>query len=267
MIKKYRRSLSDAEAKVLTDLSYSGRRIFAAKELLSTGQNAKNLLDRLARKGWIIRLKNGVYLVVPLEAGYGGARDWTLHGFALASAVAKDYYISYMSALNYWGMTDRVPAEVLVATTKPQRTRKVIDTTIRFVSIDRRKMFGFETEVVDGFKVAVASREKAIADCLDRPKYCGGIEEVAKAIRFSRQGLDLAKLCDYAARMGNSAVLKRLGYIAEEEGLGELASKVAQARLGEGYSYLDPSGPKAGTIKARWRIIENIRIGPGGGSS
>lgn len=261
MIKKYRRSLSDAEAKVLTELSYSGQRIFAAKDALATASNAKSMLDGLTRKGWIIRLRNGIYMVVPLEAGYGGAGNWTLHGFALASAVAEDYYISYISALNYWGMTDRVPEEVLVATAKPQRSRKVIDATIRFVSIGRRKMFGFGTEVVDGLGVNVASREKAIVDCIERPKYCGGIDEVVKALRFSKDALDLEKVFEYAVRMGNSAVLKRLGYIAERGGLGELANKVANAKLGEGYAYLDPSGPKSGKIRERWRIIENARIG------
>jgi len=44
----------------------------------------------------------------------------------------------------------------------------------------------------------------------------------------------------------------------------ELAGIVAKAKLGKGYAYLDPSGQRLGKIRERWRIIENVRIEPGG---
>lgn len=261
-IKQYRRTLSDRESKILSSLSFSGKSIFIVKDIEQYVANTKNLLDSLARKKWILKVKKGVYVIVPFEAGESGAAGYTVHSFVIASLLVKPYYVGYLSALNHHGLTDQTPPSVFIATTKPRNSRRILDVDFRFVTIPTRKMFGTEEAEIEKRKVKASSVEKTIVDCLDHPKHCGGVEEVAKAIYFSKDEIDFRKVVAYAVKLGNTAVLKRLGYLAETMNFEDWVRIVSKARLREGYALLDPTLPKKGKIRERWKLIINTPIDP-----
>ncbi len=93
------------------------------------------------------------------------------------------------------------------------------------------------------------------------PEYCGGIAEVAKALVMAgeERDVDFDRLTDYALRMQNGALLKRLGYLAEQLGLpvADWASRW-QAALTGGYALLEPGRPPTGPTAARWRVRANV---------
>lgn len=259
-INKYRRTLSDAEARVLSNLSYNGRTIFTLEDIKEFVPRPKNLLDSLVRKRWILKLRRGVYVIVPLEAGEKGALDYTVHGFVIGTFLVSPYYIGYWSALNYHGLTEQTPPSVYVATTKPRNSRTILDARFVFVTIPKRKVFATEETEIEKWKVVISAPEKTIVDCLDHPEHCGGVEEVAKSIYFSRDELDFTKVVDFAKRIGNNTVIKRLGYIAEALGIEECSTLLSDATLKSGYSILDPTLPKRGKIRERWKIVVNAPI-------
>ncbi len=262
-IRQYRHTLSERESKVLSTLSYRGKTVFTTGELRELIPNPKNLLDGLIRKKWILKIRKGVYAIVPFEAGELGAASYTLHSFVVASFLVEPYYIGYWSALNHHGVTDQTPPAVYIATTKPKNSRELLDSEFRFVTIPERKLFGVDEVEIEKRKVRISSPEKTIVDCLDHPEHCGGVEEVAKALYFTKGELDFGKLVGFAEEIGNSAVLKRLGYIAEALKFNEFSGLLSAAALRSGYSWLDPTVRRAhGRIRERWKLIVNIPIDP-----
>ena len=261
-INKYRKSLSDKEARILSDLSYKGKTIFSLEDIREYNVNPKNLIYNLTRKNWILRLKKGVYLIAPLEAGELGARSHTVHSFVIASHLVEPYYISHWSALNYHGLTEQTPPAVYIASTKPRNGRRILDTDFVFVAIAKHKMFGVEEIKIEDNVVNISTPEKTVVDCLDHPEHCGGIVEVARVIFFEHKSLDFKEMVNMAKRMRNGAILKRLGYLLETLKLESYSEILGYPKLSKGYARLDTKLPGEGRINERWRIIVNAIIEP-----
>ena len=105
----------------------------------------------------------------------------------------------------------------------------------------------------------MANRSMALIDCLDHPELCGGTVEVAKGLWHGRDEADWEQLADYAGRMGNGAIVKRLGYLLEALGVGPPDFREAlRANLSAGYVALDPLSPPEGRHNARWRLLVNV---------
>ncbi|MDR1993656.1 MAG: transcriptional regulator [Nitrososphaerota archaeon] len=259
-MKNYSRTLSERETTVLSSLSYAGKTIFTTDDLKEFTDNPKNLLDWLVRKKWLLKIKNGTYLITPLDAGEKGAANYTLHSFVIASVLVEPYYIAYGSALNYHGLTDQPPPTVYVATTKHRNSKTILNTKFRFVTISPNKMFGTEETTVENRKIKISSIEKTLIDCLDHPEHCGGIEEIAKALFFTKNEIDQTKLVDFAQKLGNKTVIKRLGYLSEIMELEKTFDLLSHFPLSAGYSLLDCSVKKRGPIVERWKLVINVII-------
>jgi predicted transcriptional regulator of viral defense system len=108
---------------------------------------------------------------------------------------------------------------------------------------------------------SITDKEKTIIDGLDLPKYVGGVGEIAKALKQAWEELDETKLREYAAKIGNSAVAKRLGYLTEALGLGDPEALRKAISLAPGFSPLDPTLPKRGKHNRRWGLLINVEVG------
>jgi len=212
-----RHPLSTRESTLLSSLAERGRNIFTLDDVTSildiSYDNAKVITNRLVKKAWLIRLTRGKYILVPLEAGVKSL--YSEHGFIIASHLVSPYYIGYGSALNSHGFSEKVPANIYVVSYKRRNDRIILYTKIKFVTLSKSKLFGLENLVISGKTVKISNVEKTIADCLDHPEYCGGIDEVAKSIYFEHKDIDMKKVVSYAIRMGNKTIIKRLGYLLE----------------------------------------------------
>lgn len=54
---------------------------------------------------------------------------------------------------------------------------------------------------------------------MDHPEHSGGIDEIAKAIYFYHEELDFVKIREYALKMRNITIFKRMGYILDKKDL------------------------------------------------
>ncbi len=255
--------LGPKAASLLTMLAGQGKHVFdtqQAHEILGNSRSATHkLLHDLVQKGWLKSLSKGQYLIVPLGAGPG--RQYTVHEFLVAHHLAPEGYIAYWTALHHHGLTEQIPRTVWVATPKRRRATDVSGVTYEFVTLRPYKIFGQESVWIEGEAVPVADLEKSLVDGLDHPEYCGGIAEVAKAIHtaWTEQGIDLERLTDYAHRMRNRAIFKRLGYLVERLSLpAEGFAEMWREALSKGYAQLDPTRPKEGRFDGRWRVQVNV---------
>lgn len=191
----YRQGLTRREAFFLSTLAREGRAIFSmsdARQIL--GAKTRQTLSLLSKKKWVLRLRRGLYVIVPIDAGVRGSESFIVHDFVIASHLASPYYVGFWSALNHHGLTDQIPRTVFVATTRPRKPLKILTSTFRFVQLAPKKFIGIETASFEDAAVRISSKEKTLVDCLDHPELAGGIEEVARAVYFNHRELDWAKV-------------------------------------------------------------------------
>lgn len=255
--------LGEKAASLLITLAGQGKRIFdtqEAHEILSGSRSATyKLLHDLVQKGWLQPLSKGQYLIIPLEAG--PERRYTVHEFLIAHRLAPAGYIAYWTALHYHGLTEQIPRTVWVATPNRRSATTISGVTYEFITLQPYKVFGQQQIWIEGESVPIADLEKSLVDGLDHPEHCGGIREVAKAlfIALTEQGVDMEQLSDYAHRMRNRAIFKRLGYLVQRLSLpaGDYVERWRNA-LSKGYTRLDPTRPVGGAFNSRWRVQVNV---------
>ena len=232
------------------------KKIFTIEEAVKITGIDKNtlkvLLSRLEKRGWVERIEKGKYIIIPLGAEKG---EYTLHEFIIGSLLVKPSTIAYWSALNYHGFTEQIPNTVFVQTTtrKKRQDLRIFGVRYKIIRIKPEKFFGIEKIWIEEFQVPITDREKTVIDCLDKPRYCGGIIEIAKAFR---EELDTEKLREYALRMDNSAIIRRLGYLCDYF---EVSIDLPKPKT-RNYILLDPTMPGEGNVDSKWRVIVNVEL-------
>lgn len=259
-----RKGISKIESYLLSKLSEDELEIFTVKDASSvldiSPAASRKIISSLKAKRWIERMEAGKYLILPLSAGV--KPKYTEHEFIIGSKLAEPYYISYWSALNHYHMTEQIPFSVFVATTKRKSNRKILDVNYIFVTLAKKKFFGFGAVNIAGKNVFISDKEKTIADCLDHPEYCGDITEAAKALK--NKGISYEKIVDYAIKMGNATIIKRMGYLSDvlEINFDERLKKRMLKSISKGYSVLDPSIKlRKGKYNEKWKLLLNRKIG------
>jgi predicted transcriptional regulator of viral defense system len=253
--------LGPRETQLLYTLEQQNQVIFNitnVKRILQTSDaSVKNVVYRLKEKHRIIEIERGKYLLAPAKSGVEGY--WSEHTFKLLNILIDPYYVSYWTALHYWGMTDQIPRTIYVVTTKIKKNIEFFGEKIHFVTVVPKKFYGYIIEKIDDDSFTIATREKTIVDCLDHPLYCGGVVEVCKGLWAVRDQIDFTALLTTAETFDVDSVQRRLGYLLERSGL--VNEKVIEGlqKTFRGFRWLDPSGTKT-IIKydRRWGLKINI---------
>jgi len=257
--------MGKGEADLIQAIEERGFSIFtfdqAVRLLGANRDSTKKIIYNLKKKQRIKAIEKGIYLLNLSIAGEH--REFSEKGIIIASHLVNPYYISYWTALNFYGWTEQPSRTIFIATTKQKAPLGVKGTAFKFIRLRPNRFFGFRQYLDGQYEVMVADKEKTIVDCLDQPRYCGEIVEVAKGIWNGRNDTDFNRLLIYAERMGNGAIIKRLGYIMETLGIliPEFRKKLL-SRVRRGIVSLDPDGKKSrGEINHEWQI--RINIDPG----
>lgn len=229
------------------DLFYFTPSLLSALFSLERRQ-AYRLLARLKSEGMIAEVEKGKFLLLGLEP-----ERVLSHPLFIAAQLVTPAYISYWSALHFYGYTEQVPLTTFVVTTRKKRSLQFREFRFYFVQVKPHKFFGYRRERVDDLPLLIADEAKAIIDSLDQLRYAGGIGEVAKALRAALEVVDIPTLVEYANHMGEKTLGSRLGYLLERlghpiEGLIRSATPVK----------LDPGRPRRGRYERRWQVIVNV---------
>ena len=228
--------------------------IFSFKDALDiTGISRESLkvqVFRMEKEGWIERIEKGKYIIIPLGAKKG---KYTINEFTIGSQLVQPAVIAYWSALNYHGFTEQIPNTVFIQTTsrKKQQQLEIFGVRYRIVRVNGKKLFGSEKVWINDTEITITDPEKTVVDCLDMPQYCGGIAEVVKALH----DVNLNRVIEYAKTLGNSTVLKRLGFLCDKMGI---PIDIQPDDLSKGYPLLDPSMDDNGKANSKWKIKDNI---------
>lgn len=217
---------------------------------------ASKLLARWCHKGWLSRVARGLHAPVPLEAERS---DLPLDDpWLVAVSLYSPCYIGGWSAAEHWDLTEQIfRTTVVMSTTRPRNRRPTfIGAAFWISSVAPEKMFGLKTVWRGAVKIRVSDRSRTMVDMLSDPQLGGGTRAVQDVLRnyLASDAKNLALLLQYAERLSNGAVFKRLGFLLETGASqeGEIIERCHQ-HLTTGNARIDPKLP-AESLVAKWRL-------------
>ncbi len=215
---------------------------------------ATKMLWRWVRQGWLRRVGPGTYALAQLDSI--DSEHVLDDPWVLVPALFGPAYIGGWTATEHWDLTEQLFRPIVVMTTRPvhAKHRAYHGTPFLLRHVLPRKLFGTRGVWRGSTRVPVSDVHRTIVDLLDEPAIGGGIQHVADCVAayLPRDDRNDDVLVDYAETLGNGAVFKRLGFLAEQRGDVPLAD-ACRTRLTKGYAKLDPALPCSHTVP-RWRL-------------
>lgn len=209
-----------------------------------------NTVSGLNKKGYLYRLKNGLYLVTPERALM--IRD----PLTIAVQIYPGY-IGFGTALRCYDLMEYVPFDIFIVTNRKSRTKVLGEYTFRYVSMGRRAT---GAQVVND--IWVSNLEKTFFDCFYKPQYAGGYEIITKAL-YEKTEMDWSRFMFYLKEFASNALCQRIGYI-----LFLLTSETKFSLSNDIENYLRsmvhsptrliPNGPPHGKYSKDWKLLDNV---------
>lgn len=169
---------------------------------------------RLAKKGRIISVRQGFYVIVPLEYRNAGSIPafWFIDD--LMQFHQQPYYVGLLSAAALYGAAHQQPQEFQVVTTKKLRSVMVGRTQINFFL--KKTLDGSlinKVKTTTGY-MCVSTPELTALDLLKYLDAVGQINNVATVIIELAEKIDGKKLVEAAAKF-ELPIVQRLGYLLD----------------------------------------------------
>lgn len=218
--------------------------------------DAAKMLARWTNKGWLSRVRRGLYVPMPIESR---TSDVSLEDpWIIAERLYFPCYIGGWSAAEYWDLTEQIFSTIIVMTKQKPRNRSQIIKGTKFLlrTIPEKAMFGIKPVWKGQVKVSVSDPTRTILDMLNAPQLGGGLRStVDMFINYMKsKNRNVELLIDYAKQLGNGAVFKRLGFLLERFASNEqTAIKTCRINLTKGYSKFDPA-LESDIIITRWKL-------------
>ena len=201
----------------------------------------------LAKAGWLVRIKKGLYLVVTdLSALAAG----NVSNFVISNALNSKSYVSFANALNWYGMFDQLTKSVDAVTSARARSYRFQNTEFRFFRVKEKLFFGFAKERADGKIVNIAEREKIILDYLSLRRNAATISTVFEKLKEHKGEFDFSKMIDYA-KSYNLTIQRNLGFLLDRIFVSTDALYQIVGKKKTGFSKMHRN---AKAFNAKWRL-------------
>jgi len=208
---------------------------------LKKSNNYINLfLHRLKKAGHIFHIEKNKYTLFN-------------DAFLIASRIVWPCYISCWSSLKYHNLTEQVPHDIWVITTKYKKDLTFNNTKIRFIKIKVENFFGFEKVKYNNFEIMIANPEKSIIDSALLRKISS--PEIIDIFSSNIKNLRIYEFISYLKRIKNKSLIKRFGYLLDilrYDYYNKLKNYVDAT-----YVKLDYSKKATDKKDNKWRIIIN----------
>ena len=224
-----------------------------------------NVLSKMSRRGLIVQLKRGLYLL-PQKLPPGGLWQPSVD-------LAIWFFLTYKKAMwqetggtafNYYGLSEQVANQTVVYNDKISATRKIGRLSVVFIKVSEERLGGvieLDSPSDSKIKRRMGSMARVILDAVydysrfgTLPRAYRWMEERKADERF------LKELVDLSLRHGNIASLRRIGWFLERLKVNSLIYKPLLKSLKASKSFIpaDPTAPKKGKTNMRWAIVENL---------
>lgn len=260
--------LGQSERLILEAMLAQGKTVIRAtdleKEFGYTRALSNLALSRLAKKGWLQRLKSGIYYIVPL--GSGTATPMPEDPWFIAMELFSPCYLSGWTAAEHWDLTEQIFNSTVVFTTEKQRKSNVVIAGLNYrtKTVSKSSIFGTKKIWSSNTPILIADLHRTIIDILEDPEIGGGGRQTMDIVKAYVKHKDANPdiLLEYAEKLERGSVFRRLGFIAEKiMHLPESYLSRIHSKIKTGVINLDPHGPDTGPIITKWGIRINIPLG------
>jgi len=222
-----------------------------AQKVVGSIENAKVLLNSYVKKGLIKRVRRNLYCAVSLEN-----RAATADRFMVASKINDSAYLTYHSAFEIHGLSHQIHFVVYVASDKKIDDFEFEGALYKYVGKGINE--GITYYRLNN-KIRVTDLERTIVDSLDRPDYCGGVNELDEILKICGV-LDETKLANYLEIYNKQKLYKKAGYFLKryQQSLGITDGLLSwiEKRTGNTKSYLNEEARNGnGMLIKRWGLI------------
>lgn len=180
-------------------------------------QTVRSRIKQFMASGRLKSLFPGLYAVTPLGEE---AQTFTPAPLLMASRMARDSVLAFHSAFEVLGYAHQPFSQVTYLTAAHRRTRRFGPHAFVALAPPGRlghdwRDLGAETVMREGLAVITTGRERTLADCLDRPRYSGGLEELLACVG-SLPSVDFELLERYLLALGSPTLFARVGFVLEK---------------------------------------------------
>ena len=230
---------------------------FAVKVFGDRGK-ASSILTSLTKKGRLLQIQRGKYLLVPIKAPN---QQWSFNEFMLAALWMEEipYYVGYFTMYNYWGFTEQIPQTIFVLNTKRSCEKFIGQVLFKAVKIDKKKYYGIKKIKIENEQVCISDKERTLVDFVYNP--IGSFSNIENVLQENIKKIDINKFVIYLQKFPVTATRKRAGYLLEKIGCDESILKRLRKSIAKNdktYVVLNPAKKsRKGTIRKEWRIIVN----------
>jgi len=215
--------------------------------------DASKQLSRWTGQGWLRRVGRGLYVpatLASLESEHVLDDPWVL-----VPALYAPGYIGGRTAAEHWDLAEQIFRDIVVMTTRTVRERHQVRHGARFTlhHVPESRIFGTRTVWRGRSKIQVSDVHRTIVDMLDNPALGGGIRHVDDCLDayLRRSDRNDDALIEYAEALGNGAIFKRLGFLAEQRA--DSLAADCRTRLTKGNARLD-TALECTRLATRWRL-------------
>ena len=252
--KKSRKYLS----KVLSQSKFGLITSSEVSEILEVSKaRARKLLQHWAKNNWLFRVRRDLYQPLSIESNSKQAvidDPWIV-----ANKLFSPCFIGGWTAIEYWGLTEQIFHTIIVVTSHrfSQNSFNVGGVQYRLKRTSEKSFFGLETVWRNNVKIKISDPTKTIIDLLNDPVFGGGMRLVIdffkEYLKSEHQSLKL--LIEYAEKMNNRTIFKRLGFLIESLKPDEIDFiNICKNKISKGRSQFDPS--VRGTIFiSKWSLL------------
>jgi len=259
--------INEKNRRLLDLLNRFGNTLFSIKDASKIiGLSVKDTrlyLGYFARRGWLSRVKQGIYISVPL--GTVSPQEYKENPWIVANRIFAPCNIGGWSAAEHWEFTDQIFSSIFVFTARIFRKKNItIQGTEFILKLVRAKKIRHTKSIwIENVKVRVSDPSQTIVDVLDDPAVGAGIRHVSDIVRnyFNSEYRNNIELLNYIKENKNRTVYKRLGYILEISDINvpDLINE-CHKNISSGYSILDPAIKTKGSFKRRWNLRVNAEV-------
>lgn len=210
---------------------------------------AESLLTDYRRRGYIDRVRNGLWVVLGLDDHQPVASR-----FRIATAVNSDACVSHHSAFEYHGYANQVSYEICVTSATKFRFFDYGGTEYRWFA--PRIALGVDRQS-DG--TSVTDLERTVLDSINDMEKTGGLEEVLTSLE-ALPYLDSDKLTDYLALYNKQVLYQKTGYMLslfnQTLRLPDSFYAMCKAHISKSVRYLDRDLPPQDRVYDRqWQLF------------
>lgn len=218
---------------------------------------ARRLLQVWEKNDWLFRVRRDLYQPLSLESDKRHAvveDPWLV-----AAKLFSPCYIGGWTAIEYWNLTEQIFQTIMVVTSHRFSKNDFVVGGIKYrlKMTSQKYFFGLETVWRNNAKMQISDPSRTIIDTINDPIFGGGMRLVVDFFKeyLKSEHKSLHLLMEYAQKMDNRTIFKRLGFLMdflspnESDFINECEKNISKGR-----SQFDPS-IKGKIFISKWSLL------------